>query len=95
MQSTKKREAIALPESFRPLLWSLRWEALDVWDDREDIIMAAFNEGRLEHIRWVMQTYGQDEIRNVLSRRLATEFHPESRNLARVLIPGLVFRHAR
>ena len=85
----------AIPDSFEPILWSLRWESLDVWNDREDIIMAAFNEGRLEHVRWVMKTYGKNEVHDVLARRLATEFHPESRNLARVLIPGLVFRNAR
>ena len=84
-----------IPISFRPILWSLRWETLDVWKDREDIIMAAFNEGRLEHIRWAIQTYGKKEIRNVLARRLDTEFHLESRNLAKVIIPDLDFRHAR
>lgn len=85
----------AIPDSFRPLLWSLRWETLDAWEDRADIIIAAFNEGRLEHIRWIIQTYGKEEIRNVLSHRLDTEFHKESRNLAQIIIPGLDFRHAR
>jgi hypothetical protein len=76
-------------------LWSLRWEDLNVWEDREDIVMAVFNEGRIEQIRWVLETYGKDEIRKIFSRRLVTEFHPESRNLASVLIPDLAFRHAR
>ena len=85
----------AIPDSFRPLLWSLRWEELDAWEDRADIILAAFNEGRLEHVRWVIRTYGKEEIRKILERRLESEFHPESRNLAKVVIPGLSFRHAR
>ena len=85
----------AIPDSFRSLLWSLKWEALDAWEDREDIITAAFNEGCLEQIRWIIQTYGKEEIRNCLSRRLETEFHSESRHLAKVIIPGLDFRHAR
>jgi len=89
------RNMPSIPASFRPLLWSLRWESLDGWEDREDIILAAFNEGHLEHIRWVIQAYGRDEIRKVLSRRLETELHPESRNLAKILIPHLSFRHAR
>lgn len=57
--------------------------------------MAAFNEGRLEHVQWVIKTYGKEEIHKVLARHLDTEFHPESRNLAKVVIPGLTFRHAR
>lgn len=95
MSEARNRPAGKIPDSFRPLLWSLRWEGLDPWEDREDIIMAAFNEGRIEQIRWVIETYGKDEIRSIFSRRLMTEFHPESRNLASVLIPGLAFRHAR
>lgn len=95
MVSSKSQKVIRVPALFRPLLWSLNWEALDAWEDREDIIMAALNEGRLEHVQWIITTYGKDEIRSVLARRLATEFHPESRNLATMIIPGLTFRDAR
>src|SRR3989338_6419423 len=74
-----------LPESFRPLLWSLKWENLDINKDKDDIILAAVNEGTLDQWRWIIQKYGKDVIREVLVKRLATEFHPESRNLARVV----------
>lgn len=83
-----------LPESFKPLLWSLKWEEVDINEDKEDIIIAAVNEGTLDHWRWIIETYGKDEIRRVLARRLETEFHPESRNLAKIIfsVPG--FKHA-
>ena len=84
-----------LPKMFRPILWGLRWDALRAWKDREAVIMAALNEGNLKHLRWIKKTYGADEIRNVLSRRLETELHLESRNLARVLFSIQHFRHAR
>lgn len=83
------------PAFFKPLLWSLKWECVDVNEDREDIIMAAVNEGTLDHWRWIIETYGKDEIRRVLGRRLETEFHPESRNLAKIVFSVLKFRHAR
>ena len=83
------------PDSFRPLLWGLRFDALRVWEDREAIILAALNEGELNHLRWVIKTYGIREIRRVLSRRLEPELHRESRNLARVLFSISHFRHAR
>jgi len=83
------------PEIFRPLLWGLKWNALDVWEDREDIILAALNYGKLKHLRWIIKTYGKDEIRKVLSRRLETEIYPESRNLARVLFSVSGFRRNR
>jgi hypothetical protein len=82
------------PEMFRPLLWGLRWDALRVWEDKEAIIMAAVNEGEREHLRWIIKAYGEKEIKKVLFRRLETEFHPESRNLAQVLF-NAHFRHAR
>ena len=84
-----------LPESFRPLLWSLKWDALDVSKDRNDIIVNTVNEGTLEHWRWLIKTYGKKTISDVLARRLESEFHPESLNLARVIFSLPPLRHAR
>jgi hypothetical protein len=83
-----------LPEIFKPILWSFEWKNLDIWKDKEDIILAALNYGELEHLRWIIETYGKDEIKKVLSRRLKTEVYPESRNLARVLF-GVQFKNSR
>ncbi len=84
-----------LPEAFRPLLWSLKWEEVDSTKDKEDIILGAVNEGTLDHWRWIIQAYGREVIREVLARRLATEFHPESRNLARVVFDLPPLSYAR
>lgn len=92
---TKTISKKKLPEMFKPILWSFKWEALDVWKDREDIILAALNYGDLEHLKWIIETYGKDEIKQVLSRRLKTEIYPESRNLARVIFPGVQFKNSR
>jgi len=83
------------PEIFRPFLWWARWENVDIEEDKEDIILGAVNEGRLEHWKWIISTYGKEEIRKVLQKRLATEFHPESRNLAKIIFSIPKFRHAR
>lgn len=83
------------PDIFRPILWGLKWDALDISKDKADIILAALNYGDLEHLRWIIKTYGVEEIRKVLSRRLESEIYPESRNLARVLFNVLKFRHSR
>ncbi len=86
MKSVKSISRKRPPEMFKPLLRGLKWEALDIWEDREDIILAALiNYGELEHLKWIIKTYGKDEIKKVLSRRLETEIYPESRNLARTL----------
>ena len=60
-----------LPESLRPLLWYLRWEDLDVQEDKHDIILNVINEGTMEQWRWLADVYGKEEIRQVLEQRLA------------------------
>lgn len=87
--------AVQLPLSFKPLLWSLRWEDIDIDRDRADIILAAVNEGTLDQWRWLIATYGKATIREVLSQRLETELHPESRRLAALTFDLPPLRHAR
>jgi len=84
-----------LPEMFRPLLWSLKWADLDVNEDKTDIIVNAINEGTLAHWRWLIKTYGRETIRVLLSKRLITEFHPESYQLARVIFDLPPLHYAR
>ena len=84
-----------LPTMFRPLLWSLKWESVDVERDKEDIIVNTVNEGTLTHWRWIIKTYGKEEICEVLARRLASEFHAESLNLATLIFGLPPLRHAR
>ncbi|OGY54401.1 MAG: hypothetical protein A3C82_00860 [Candidatus Wildermuthbacteria bacterium RIFCSPHIGHO2_02_FULL_47_12] len=84
-----------LPEIFRPFLWWAKWGDLDVEVDKEDIIVSAVNEGSLSHWRWLIGMYGKDTIRKVLENRLASEFHPESRSLAKAIFSLSGFRHAR
>ncbi len=83
------------PVIFRPLLWSLKWDEVDIKEDKEDIIINTINDGSLKHWRWIISVYGISSIRKVLKKRLASEFHPESLNLARVLFHLPPLRYAR
>lgn len=84
-----------LPLMFRPLLWWAKWSDIDVEQDKEDIVVNAINEGTLNHWGWLLKMYGKETIRKILQRRLDSEFHPESRNLAKVIFSISDFRHAR
>lgn len=95
MEKRSTRTRKQPPASFRPLLWSLKWKDIDVDEDKEDIIVGVINEGSLDEWRWLIKTYGKDAIRRVLQERLATEFHPESRNLAELIFSIPHFRYAR
>lgn len=80
---------------FRPLLWYSRWKDIDINENKEDIIVNTINDGTLKHWRWIIQTYGKDGVRRILRKRLATEFHPESLNLARLIFDLPPLRNAR
>lgn len=84
-----------LPASFRPLLWSFRWEDIDIERDKEDIIVNTINEGTLDQWRWIIDMYGREAIRGILEGRMETEFHPESRRLAEIVFLLSRLRHAR
>jgi hypothetical protein len=83
------------PESFKPLLWSLKWSEIDINEDRDDIIVSAINDGTLDHWRWIIKTYGKETVREVLEHHLVSEFHSESLNLARTIFSLHPLRHAR
>ena len=83
------------PAIFKPLLWSLKWDAVDIQEDKEDIIINAVNEGTLAHWHWLIETYGKETIQRVLERHLESEFHLESLNLAKVIFSLPQLRRAR
>lgn len=83
------------PVIFRPLLWYLNWNKVDIDKDKEDIIVNAVNDGTLTHWRWIMKTYGEAKIRTVLKKRMASEFHPESLKLATIWFSLPSLRYAR
>lgn len=95
MRQTSLKTKSRVPRTFRPLLWSLRWKDIDVVKDKEDIIVNTINEGSLDQWWWLIKTYGRGAIRAVLQKRLATELHPESRNLAKIIFSLPRFRNAR
>lgn len=92
MKKKKKKTGI-LPLTFKPILWGLKWSAIDIQKDKQDIIVNTINEGNMRQWRWITDTYGKSIIKSVLEKRITTEFHPESRNLARVLFGVKNFQH--
>jgi hypothetical protein len=55
-----------LPESFRPLFWSYRFEDLDSREHKKTVIVQVVNYGTLADWRWLVREYGAAEIRRVL-----------------------------
>jgi hypothetical protein len=84
-----------IPESLRPLLWGLKWDELNLEDDKEDIIVNVVNGGRMVDWKWLRSVYGKEVIQRVLQSRLFSEFYPESRNLAKIFFGVNSFTYAR
>ena len=83
-----------LPEMFRPLLWSYKFEEIDPKEHYGELVVNTVNLGSLKHWKWLVDFFGKDRLRRILEERLETEIFPESRNLARVMFGVQRFRHA-
>ena len=62
----KRKEKTLLPESFRPYFWDVRFEDLDAGTHSHLIIKRVLDRGNLSDIRWLIKTYGENAIREVV-----------------------------
>lgn len=56
----------AIPSSFRSYFWDVPFDSIDIHNDAHFIIKRLLDRGTTQHIRWVLGTYGKDEIKKVL-----------------------------
>ncbi len=56
------------PPAVTACLWSYNPDALDIRRDREEIITQVLNYGIWEAVKWVRETYSDDDIREVLKK---------------------------
>lgn len=75
-----------LPEIFRPLLWSYRFEDINIDKHKREIIVSAINYGDLVHWRWIIARYGLGEVRRVLTAIPVTEIRDHVRRLVSALL---------
>jgi hypothetical protein len=94
MQPRIRENKTHLPEGFRPLFWSYRFEDLDPQEHKKTVIVQLINYGTLADWRWLVREYGPAEIRRVLESIPATEINPRTRPLASLLFSVSRWRHA-
>ena len=83
-----------LPETFRPLLWSYDFSRIDPLKHKKTIILQALNYGTLAHWRWLVQSYGREGVRDVLTHVPASEIKPRSLRLASLVFGVERFNYA-
>jgi hypothetical protein len=73
---------LALPETFRPLLWSYDFDRVDPLRHKKTIVVQAINYGTLAQWRWLIRSYGRDGVREILTHISASELKPRAQRLA-------------
>lgn len=64
MTKIRKRR---LPKFLKSLLWSYDIKNLSLEKDKEIIITQVVNYGSWDNIKWLFKTYGEEEIKKVVS----------------------------
>ncbi len=62
----KQREEGRLPQFFRSYFWDVEFEKLEIKKNAHFIIKRVLDRGDLSDIRWLLKTYGKDEIKKVV-----------------------------
>lgn len=57
-----------LPEFLRPYFWDVTFEELEVKKHAFFVIKRVLDRGNLSDIRWLLKTYGKDEIKKIVMR---------------------------
>jgi hypothetical protein len=84
----------SLPDNFRPLFWSYRFDSLDPQRDKKTVIVQLINYGTRAHWGWLVREYGVGAIRRTLRSVPATEINPTTRALASLLFSITIWRNA-
>jgi hypothetical protein len=87
-------ETMVLPEFFRPILWSYNFDKLDPKKNASTIILQAINYGTLAHWKWIRHFYGEEKIREIVSKMPATAIRPQALRLATLLFNVTTSTHA-
>lgn len=75
-----------LPQIFKPLLWSYRFEEINPKDNKRTIIVNSINYGDLPHWKWLFQQYGKQDLRQTIANIPFSEFHPRAIKLMGLLL---------
>lgn len=60
-----------IPDKFQHCFWDTNWEELDIAEDKDFIITRLYTHGGMPGIRWVHQSYTDDEVKEAAKHRRA------------------------
>lgn len=91
MRKKQKR----LPEKFRYLMWSYKFDEVDVNESKERIIINTINYGRWYHLKWIVDYFGKIRLKKIIENIPVSEFRNEAGlELVRLLLNINKMRYA-
>lgn len=78
-----------IPLSLQGVLWSKATSNLDVERDKNYIIHQILSYGTWEHMRWLFNIYGRDEIKGVFLHYPAKNYTEKTFNFVGAIVLGI------
>ena len=75
----------SLPQMFKPIMWSYRFEECDPMRMKKTVIMQALRYGSMAHWNWIRSFYGDESIKEVLHHIQETEIPSKTRQLVKIV----------
>jgi len=82
----KIKQKLRLPEFFSPLLWSYDFSSINVGRDKRRIIINTINYGQWKHWQWIVNYYGEENIKQFIEDTPISEFRPRALKLISILL---------
>ena len=86
MIMNKTKQKLRLPEFFSPLLWSYDFSSIDAGRDKRRIIINTINYGQWKHWQWIVNYYGNREVKQFIENTPISEFRPRALRLISILL---------
>jgi hypothetical protein len=81
-----RRMIASIPASLQGVLWSAKTNTLDIQNNRIYIINQILSFGTLEQIRWLIQTYSKQIVREVFLQTPMKIYTKKSFNFSKLIL---------
>ncbi|TSC95366.1 MAG: hypothetical protein Athens101410_616 [Parcubacteria group bacterium Athens1014_10] len=80
------KQKTKLPEFFTSLFWSYKFSWLQLEKNKQRIIINTINYGSWKHWQWIIENYGEKEIKNIIENAPISEFRERALRLISLLL---------
>ncbi len=78
-----------IPKQLQGVLWSADVDSLDLKNDQVYIVHQILRFGKIDHISWLIKTYGPKKLKEIFLHHPKKIYTPSSLNFAKNTVLGL------